>query len=108
MHAAGPGTIAEALISGLPILLNGNVPCQEEGNIPYVLENGCGTFERNPLKIADILHGWFEEVGRPTLARMAANCKALGRPDALARICKDLADLAVHPELESSAQMAAA
>lgn len=25
---AGPGTIAEALISGLPILLNGNVPCQ--------------------------------------------------------------------------------
>lgn len=25
---AGPGTIAEALIAGLPILLNGNVPCQ--------------------------------------------------------------------------------
>lgn len=25
---AGPGTIAEALISGLPILLNGNIPCQ--------------------------------------------------------------------------------
>lgn len=28
---AGPGTIAEALISGLPILLNGNVPCQVRG-----------------------------------------------------------------------------
>ena len=28
---AGPGTIAEALISGLPILLNGNVPCQVGG-----------------------------------------------------------------------------
>ena len=25
---AGPGTIAEALIAGLPILLNGNIPCQ--------------------------------------------------------------------------------
>lgn len=36
---AGPGTIAEALISGLPILLNGNIPCQEEGNIPYVVDN---------------------------------------------------------------------
>jgi len=36
---AGPGTIAEALISGLPVLLNGNIPCQEEGNIPYVLDN---------------------------------------------------------------------
>jgi 1,2-diacylglycerol 3-beta-galactosyltransferase len=28
---AGPGTIAEALISGLPILLNGNIPCQVRG-----------------------------------------------------------------------------
>jgi 1,2-diacylglycerol 3-beta-galactosyltransferase len=39
---AGPGTIAEALISGLPILLNGNIPCQEEGNIPYVIDNKVG------------------------------------------------------------------
>ena len=36
---AGPGTIAEALIRGVPLLLNGCVPCQEEGNIPFVLEN---------------------------------------------------------------------
>ena len=37
---AGPGTIAEALISGMPILLNGYIPCQEEGNVSFVLENG--------------------------------------------------------------------
>ena len=36
---AGPGTIAEALVRGVPLLLNGCVPCQEEGNIPYVLDN---------------------------------------------------------------------
>lgn len=34
---AGPGTIAEALISGLPILLNGNVPCQ----VGFVDGGGC-------------------------------------------------------------------
>lgn len=28
---AGPGTIAEALICGLPILLNGFIPCQAWG-----------------------------------------------------------------------------
>ena len=37
---AGPGTIAESLIMGLPILLNGFVPCQEAGNVPYVVDNG--------------------------------------------------------------------
>jgi len=35
---AGPGTIAEALIRGVPLLLNGAIPCQEEGNVPFVLE----------------------------------------------------------------------
>ena len=36
---AGPGTISEALICGLPMVLNAYVPCQEEGNIPYVTDN---------------------------------------------------------------------
>lgn len=36
---AGPGTIAESLICGLPLLLNGFVPCQEAGNVPFVINN---------------------------------------------------------------------
>ena len=36
---AGPGTIAESFICGLPVLLNGFVPCQEEGNVPFVVKN---------------------------------------------------------------------
>ena len=39
---AGPGTIMEALICGLPLVLNAFVPCQEEGNIPFVVENKVG------------------------------------------------------------------
>jgi 1,2-diacylglycerol 3-beta-galactosyltransferase len=35
---AGPGTIAEALIRGVPLMLNGAIPCQEEGNVPFVVE----------------------------------------------------------------------
>ncbi|KAG0472308.1 hypothetical protein HPP92_016854 [Vanilla planifolia] len=37
---AGPGTIAEAMIRGLPIILNGYIAGQEVGNVPYVVENG--------------------------------------------------------------------
>eukprot|EP01024_Parvocaulis_polyphysoides_P047388 TRINITY_DN44928_c0_g1_i4.p2 TRINITY_DN44928_c0_g1~~TRINITY_DN44928_c0_g1_i4.p2 ORF type:complete len:389 (+),score=76.00 TRINITY_DN44928_c0_g1_i4:1-1167(+) len=88
---AGPGTIAEALILGLPILLNGNVPCQEEGNIPYVVDNGVGAFERNPKKIAQILMEWLQDGKK--LAEMSQNSKALGKPDSLWKIVKDLAGL---------------
>ncbi len=38
---AGPGTIAEALIRGVPLMLNGAIPCQEEGNVPFVVEVCC-------------------------------------------------------------------
>ncbi|KAK6116972.1 hypothetical protein DH2020_049347 [Rehmannia glutinosa] len=41
---AGPGTIAEAMIRGLPIILNGYIAGQEAGNVPYVVQNGCGKF----------------------------------------------------------------
>jgi 1,2-diacylglycerol 3-beta-galactosyltransferase len=39
---AGPGTIAEAFIAGLPILLYDRVPGQEEGNVDYVVNRGAG------------------------------------------------------------------
>ena len=58
MLQAGPGTIAEALIRGVPLLLNGCVPCQEEGNIPYVLENKVGAFCKDPVGIAGIIADW--------------------------------------------------
>lgn len=35
---AGPGTIAEALICGLPIVLNGFIPCQARGTCAAAAE----------------------------------------------------------------------
>lgn len=76
---AGPGTIAEALICGLPILLNGNIPGQEAGNIPYVVDNRVGAYERNPNKIADIITDWL--ISQPDkLKEMGQRAKSLGRP----------------------------
>lgn len=90
---AGPGTIAEALISGLPILLNGNVPCQEEGNIPFVVDNGVGEFETDPCKIASIIARWLGP-DREEFEAMSRRSKALGRPEAVYLIVRDLAELA--------------
>jgi len=91
---AGPGTLAEALISGLPILINGNVPCQEEGNIPYVVDNGAGACERDPARIGAIVAGWLSPGGRPAFEEMARRARLLGRPEAVFDIARDLAALA--------------
>ena len=48
---AGPGTITEALVSGLPIFLTGFVPGQEEGNVRFVQEQQVGFYTPSPRKL---------------------------------------------------------
>ncbi|PWA78070.1 1,2-diacylglycerol 3-beta-galactosyltransferase [Artemisia annua] len=47
-YKARPGTITEALIRGLPIILIDYIPGHEEGNVPYLVGNGAGVFTRSP------------------------------------------------------------
>jgi 1,2-diacylglycerol 3-beta-galactosyltransferase len=92
---AGPGTIAEALICGIPIILNGCIPCQEEGNIPFVLDNEVGTYSEDPVMIANTVSEWFD-TNDGTLEEMSTRAKLLGRPEATFNIVRDLADLALE------------
>lgn len=89
---AGPGTISEALICGLPLVLNAFVPCQEEGNIPFVTENNVGIFETDALKAAQAIKRWLQS-GQNTLKKMSLKAKAIARPEALFDIVKDLETL---------------
>ncbi len=78
---AGPGTIAEALICGLPIVLSGFIPGQEEGNVPYVVENGVGLYDATPAGIAATVARWFGPE-REHLRTMSAQARAMGHPHA--------------------------
>jgi len=89
---AGPGTIAEALVCGLPILLTGFIPGQEEGNVPFVTENGVGAYNEDPAQIGAILSGWFGPE-RERLAEMGAKAIAMGRPQATFEIVETIAGL---------------
>jgi 1,2-diacylglycerol 3-beta-galactosyltransferase len=89
---AGPGTISEALICGLPLVLNAYVPCQEEGNIPYVTDNGVGVFETKPKKVAMIIKEWLKDDGEK-LKILASKAKGLGKPDSLFQIVRDLSTM---------------
>ncbi|XP_048228053.1 probable monogalactosyldiacylglycerol synthase, chloroplastic isoform X2 [Ricinus communis] len=89
---AGPGTIAEAMIRGLPIILNGYIAGQEVGNVPYVVENKCGKFSKSPKEIANIVGEWFGPKA-DELKAMSQNALKLARPDAVFKIVHDLDEL---------------
>ncbi|CAN0860572.1 hypothetical protein LINGRAHAP2_LOCUS7980 [Linum grandiflorum] len=89
---AGPGTIAEAMIRGLPIILNDFIAGQEVGNVPYVVQNGCGKFSKSPKEIASIVAQWFGPK-KEELKVMSQNALKLARPDAVVKIVNDMHEL---------------
>ncbi|XP_030473100.2 monogalactosyldiacylglycerol synthase 2, chloroplastic [Syzygium oleosum] len=90
---AGPGTISEALIRGLPIILNDYIPGQEKGNVPYVVDNGAGVFTRSPKETARIVAEWFTTKTEER-KKMSENALKLAQPEAVFDIVKDIHELA--------------
>lgn len=86
---AGPGTLAEAFIAGLPSLIFGFVPGQEEGNIRYVQEHSAGAYAPDPDEVARLARDWLRP-GNPELARIVANARSLACPEAALTIAKEL------------------
>lgn len=86
---AGPGTISEAFIAGLPVIISSFVPGQEEGNVDYVLEHQAGAYAPEPAEIASLIRDWLQP-GNDTLKQMAANAAALARPEATLTIARQL------------------
>jgi 1,2-diacylglycerol 3-beta-galactosyltransferase len=92
---AGPGTISEALISGLPIFLTGYVPGQEEGNVSFVTDQGLGYYAPRVRKLVKaVRHSLVED--REEFDRMQGRAEAVGRTDAAAEIAQLIA-AAVNP-----------
>jgi 1,2-diacylglycerol 3-beta-galactosyltransferase len=94
---AGPGTIAEASICGLPCILSSFLPGQEEGNVPYVEENGFGCYRGTPEGIAETVEEWLAASSVTTegtvLETMRECALSAARPDATLDIARDLAEM---------------
>jgi 1,2-diacylglycerol 3-beta-galactosyltransferase len=84
---AGPSTISEALIMGLPMVLSGALPGQERPNVDYVAENGAGVWAPTPREAAAEVVRLLESE-RALLDQMSERAQSLARPGAARRVAK--------------------
>ena len=87
---AGPGTISEAFIAGLPMILYSRMPGQEDGNVSYVVNEGAGVWAAEPARIVEVLRDW---LAHPDVReRFAVHCRRLARPEAARLIARAIAE----------------
>lgn len=98
---AGPGTISEAFIAGLPIILYSHVPGQEEGNVKHVVQNHAGVWAPQPSKVVAALRHWLT---RPSDYRKAQQASlSLARPQSsrlIAQLIAERLSLQAEPQPE--------
>jgi 1,2-diacylglycerol 3-beta-galactosyltransferase len=87
---AGPGTISEALIAGLPMVLYSRLPGQEDGNVSYVVSEGAGVWAPRPEQIVNAIHEWIQYPEKR--AQASAACRRLARPGAARQTAHRLAE----------------
>jgi 1,2-diacylglycerol 3-beta-galactosyltransferase len=93
---AGPGTITEALCSGLPLLLTWYVPGQERGNLEWLVDTGAGRYVPGDRELLDAI-AELAAPDSPGMAAMRAAVADVARPEATERIAALVADLARPP-----------
>ena len=65
-------------------------PGQEAGNVPYVEENGFGTYSGDPTVIAETVSSWLETPEK--LQQMQTAALEAARPAATLDIARDIAE----------------
>ncbi len=90
---AGPATISEACMAGLPVIISGRVPGQEDGNIQMLLEQDIGVFAPTPEAVAQAVAAWLNADPDEHQQR-SRRARDLARPDAAWTIADEIHHLA--------------
>lgn len=89
---AGPGTISEGFIAGLPLVLYARLPGQEDGNVQYVVNTQAGVWAPRPHQVVEAVRSWVLDPA--ALAAAAAASRRVAKPDAARQIARIIADRA--------------
>jgi len=84
---AGPSTVSEALVMGLPMVLSGALPGQERPTVDYIVRANAGTWAPTPRQVVAAVRELLD-ADNPLLAQMAANARSLAQPDAARRVAE--------------------
>jgi len=85
---AGPGTVAEAFVKSLPMIIFAYLPGQEEGNMQFVVDNDLGIYSTDAEVIGATASSWLADPER--LAEMRRRAKTFAMPSASIDIARDL------------------
>ncbi len=91
---AGPGAIAEALATGLPLVITGYLPGQEAPNVDFVVESGIGSFAPKESDLRDEVRVLAE--GGPTWRDMSRRAEQIAHPYASSDIARECLLLAAR------------
>jgi 1,2-diacylglycerol 3-beta-galactosyltransferase len=86
---AGPATITEAALLGLPMVLSGAIKYQESPNVDYVVSQGAGIDAPGPKRTAEAVESLLAG-GGSALRKLAAGAKKLAQPDAIWKIADEI------------------
>ncbi|HEX6349806.1 MAG TPA: glycosyltransferase [Candidatus Dormibacteraeota bacterium] len=102
---AGPGAIAEALTTGLPIMLTGYLPGQETENVTFVTMTGFGLFAPKPEQLLESISLLFADEMR-IWREMAGRAAAVARPYASLDIAREVLGVAERYRASAASQTA--
>ena len=91
---AGPGAIAEALATGLPLVITGFLPGQETPNVDFVVGSGIGAFAPKEEDLHDEIRVLAE--GGPTWREMSRRAADMAHPYASSDIARECLLLAAR------------
>jgi 1,2-diacylglycerol 3-beta-galactosyltransferase len=86
---AGPATICEACMAGLPVILSDAIPGQEYGNVRYIVDHGAGLYANTPSKVRVAAGEWLG-LGADFLRERSALARSLAFPDAARTIVEEI------------------
>jgi len=102
---AGPGAIAEALTTGLPIMLTGYLPGQETENVTFVTMTGFGLYAPKPEQLLESITLLFADEMR-IWREMAERAASAARPYASLDIAREVLGVAERYRASEASQTA--
>lgn len=85
---AGPNSLAEAFVMGLPSIIYGAIPGQEDGNVTLVQKHQAGIWAPTPTETAQAAMSLLKNPDKRR--RMARQARSLATPDAADQIARRL------------------